>query len=215
MTDATKKTDYKPPSVYDTHCSGPGLLPETQQWTKGHCTAKRYKDEIFSNLSLPPQMNLHGKNVLISGSNSGIGFEAAFTFALWGAKVIMACRDPPIREIHPIKAMELIVERGQGKIDKSQLEWWQVDYISLKSVQALGNRWVQSGMVLDYLCNNAGLTVLNKIITEDGFELTSELNPLLYSRLALTMMMMMMIRIRQLSRSLPLDTYCVAHYEEC
>lgn len=163
-----------PPSIYDTHCSGPGLSPETQQWSKGHCTAKRYKDEILSNLPLPPQMDLRGKNVLISGANSGIGYEAAFTFALWGAKVIMACRDPPVRETHPLKAMELIIERGEGKIDKSQLEWWQVDYTKLKSVQALGDRWVQSGMVLDYLCNNAGLTVLDKIITEDGFELTSE-----------------------------------------
>jgi NAD(P)-dependent dehydrogenase (short-subunit alcohol dehydrogenase family) len=119
-------------------------------------------------------MDLQGKNVLLSGGNSGIGLEAAYTFAKWGAKVILACRDPPPHETHPEKAIELMLEKSEGEIKREQLEWWEVDYSSLDSVEALGKRWMDSGMVLDYLCNNAGLSSLKHITTKDGYELTSE-----------------------------------------
>lgn len=169
-------TSYTPPSVYDTHCDGPGLLPATKQWSFLRCQQRRFLTDFMTDLPYPPRMDLTGKNVLISGSNSGLGLEAAFTFALWGAKVIMACRDPPPHETHPTKAIEQIISRGEGDIKREQLEWWEVDYSSLKSVEALGKRWNESGMVLDYLCNNAGLSVLPLIKTEDGHELTRSVN---------------------------------------
>ncbi|MCO5577149.1 hypothetical protein L7F22_030972 [Adiantum nelumboides] len=121
-------------------------------------------------------MDLRGKNVLISGANSGIGMEAAYTFAQWGAKVILACRNPPPHELHPTKAIEMLIQRSGGEITRDQLEWWDVDFASFKSVEALGKKWIDSGMVLDYLCNNAGLSMLNHITTEDGFELTRSVN---------------------------------------
>lgn len=166
--------DHTPPSVLDTHCDGPGLLPSTAAWTRAYCQYKRFAGDITKVLPYPPRMDLRGKNVLISGANSGIGLEAAYTFAHWGAKVILACRNPPPHELHPTKAIETLVQRSGGEITRDQLEWWDVDFASLKSVEALGKKWIDSGMVLDYLCNNAGLSMLNNITTEDGFELTSE-----------------------------------------
>ncbi|UZJ55985.1 hypothetical protein CBS101457_005305 [Exobasidium rhododendri] len=164
------------PSVYDTHCSGAGLSPSTKAWTQVYCQYKRFTGDRSAMAPYPPRMDLSGKNVLISGANSGIGLEAAYTFAQWGANVILACRDPPPHEIHPTIAIKSMLERSKGTIKEDQLTWWEVDFASLKSVEALGKRWMESGMTLDYLCNNAGLSMRANITTEDGFELTRSVN---------------------------------------
>jgi len=39
-----------------------------------------------------PGADLRGKWIIISGSNNGVGFEAAKPFAAWGANLILACR---------------------------------------------------------------------------------------------------------------------------
>ena len=45
------------------------------------------KGEIRKNISLK------GKTILITGANTGIGYEASLDFVERGAKIIMACRD--------------------------------------------------------------------------------------------------------------------------
>jgi hypothetical protein len=48
-----------------------------------------------------PIKDLMGKWVVISGSNNGIGREAALFFARCGANIILACRNPPFHEKRP------------------------------------------------------------------------------------------------------------------
>jgi len=43
-------------------------------------------------LSCPTDINLNGKTVIITGSNTGIGYETAKAIAFMGAHTIMACR---------------------------------------------------------------------------------------------------------------------------
>lgn len=166
-----------PPSVNDTHCSGPGLLTTTQRW--GWLRRKYWQylgeKDVCKTLPLPPKQDLTGKTVIISGSNSGIGKEAAFRFASWGATVVMACRDAPNYEQHPEDAIKEILERD-ASIHPEQLEWWEVDFARLDSIRAFGRKWRESGRTCDILCNNAGLSVKKRIITADGFELTNQVN---------------------------------------
>ncbi|KAL9937217.1 hypothetical protein V8E36_003626 [Tilletia maclaganii] len=160
-----------PPSVYDTHCDGPGLSPETRPWSNWYCQYRRFAGDIRNTEEEPPNVDLTGKTVIITGANSGIGFQAALLSARWGANVILACRDPPPHEPHPDQCIEDIV--AKTGCPKDRLEWWEVDYSKLKTVHAFGKRWQESGRVCDYLFNNAGLTTPHTI-TEDGFDLSHQ-----------------------------------------
>lgn len=123
-----------------------------------------------------PDADLRGNWVIISGSNNGIGREAALKMASWGANLILACRDPPLKETHPT----LVVTecRAAARIsghEKSQIEWWELDCASLASVEAFAQRWLAADRPLDILCNNAGIGSspggAKVFKTADGFEI--------------------------------------------
>lgn len=166
------------PSVYDTHCDGPGLLPTTQPWSASYCNFRRYTRDVFTELTFPdpshPDYNCTGRTVVISGSNSGIGKQAAIYFASAGASVVMACRMTATHEQHPEEARKEVVAAAGVKDDK--VEVWEIDCGSLASVERFGKRWAESGRVLDILVNNAGLSAGQRRITDEGFELTHVVN---------------------------------------
>jgi len=166
------------PSVYDTHCDGPGLLPVTQQWPQYFRTIRKYLSDNFSNLPMPdyklPGHDCTGKTVIISGSNSGIGKQAAIYFASAGATVIMACRLTATHEQNPEEARKEVVQTAGVK--DSKVELWEIDCSSLANIERFGKKWQESGRVCDILVNNAGLSAGQRRITEEGFELTHVIN---------------------------------------
>ncbi|SJX62072.1 uncharacterized protein SRS1_10716 [Sporisorium reilianum f. sp. reilianum] len=174
MTTATSTV----PSVYDTHCDGPGLLPVTRPWSDTYCKLRKYAGEVLTTLAFPdatsPEFDCTGKTVLISGSNSGIGKEAAIYFASAGATVIMACRLTATHEQHPEEARKDVV--AAAGVDDAKVELWEIDCSSLANVERFGRRWAASGRTLDILVNNAGLTAGQRRITDEGFELTHVIN---------------------------------------
>jgi NAD(P)-dependent dehydrogenase (short-subunit alcohol dehydrogenase family) len=107
-----------------------------------------------------PSMN--GENVVITGANSGIGYEAARVFAKKGADVTMACRS---------------LERGKESADEirdetpdASTEVRQLDLASLDSVEEFAEGFLEDNDALDVLCNNAGVMAIPRTETEDGFE---------------------------------------------
>ena len=128
-----------------------------------------------------PNVDLSGKWVIISGANNGIGREAAIQFAKWGANIVLACRDPPPKEIHPKVVVEecLNAARKAGRTD-TEIEWWELDCSKLSSVEAFAKRWLDADKPLDILCNNAGIgsspggSAIFK--TQDGFEIIHQVN---------------------------------------
>ncbi len=141
-----------------------------------------------------PDVDLSGKWVLISGSNNGIGRHAATQFAAWGAHVILAARDPPERETHPSKVVAECqgAAREKGHAE-STIEWWEVDYGDLESVERLATRWLETGRPLDILCNNAGIGnspggLSAAFKTKDGFEIIHQVNFLAHVLLTLRLL---------------------------
>lgn len=104
----------------------------------------------------------------------------------------MGCRpNPPPREPSPASVVDecKAAAKANGKLD-AEFEWWEVDMGSVASVLALGKRWLETGRVLDILCNNAGISTApsKQVLTSDGFELVHQVNFLSHVLLTLTLL---------------------------
>lgn len=120
----------------------------------------------YTEASVPTQA---GKTILITGANTGIGFEAARVLAGRGARVLLGCRSEEKANV----AMGKIREQHSD----ADLAWIPLDLTSLKSV-AVAAAEVKKEPRLDVLVNNAGVMIPPKTLTEDGFELQFGVNHL-------------------------------------
>ncbi|MBL0310258.1 MAG: SDR family NAD(P)-dependent oxidoreductase [Bacteroidetes bacterium] len=103
---------------------------------------------------------LTGKNVLITGASSGLGFEASVQLAKRGAKVWMACRSG-------------IPEKGkmvQNLSGSNQVEMLPVDLSDIDSIVKLVNTLKESSVKLDVVICNAAVVPLKSRKTKQGFE---------------------------------------------
>ena len=129
-----------------------------------------------------PGADLTGKWVIISGANSGIGFEAAKSFAKWGANLVLACREPAAWEMHPTAAVEQCTAAAKANgHDGSSIEWWEIDMAKIATVEAFCAKWLATGRALDILCNNAGRRPAGPTtMTSDGFQALHQVVPSRY-----------------------------------
>jgi NAD(P)-dependent dehydrogenase (short-subunit alcohol dehydrogenase family) len=107
--------------------------------------------------------NLSGKVIVVTGANSGVGFEASREFARKGAHTILACRDP-------VKA-QVALTRIREEIPEAQAQILRLDLASLNSVHQFTTAVRAGHDRLDVLVNNAGLGGIPYTTTEDGFEM--------------------------------------------
>lgn len=113
-------------------------------------------------------MNLSGKTAIVTGSNTGIGYETALGLYQKGAKVYVACRNEA-------KATDAI-NRMKAQGGSGELVLGQLDLASLASVQDFAARVIAAETSLDYLINNAGIMIPPPSKTEDGFEIQFGVN---------------------------------------
>ncbi|MEE9599401.1 MAG: oxidoreductase [Anaerolineales bacterium] len=106
--------------------------------------------------------DLTGKVIVITGANSGIGFEAAKEFARKGARIILASRNK--------NKAEAALSQIQTEIPGSQAEILQLDLANLRSVQQFADSFKKKYDRLDILLNNAGIMMVPYGKTKDGFE---------------------------------------------
>ncbi len=113
---------------------------------------------------------LSGKVAVVTGANSGLGYESAKALAGAGVHVVMAARTQPkarrayedILSAHPEASLE-IVELDLGSLDTVR-----------KAAATVSGRHPQ----IDILINNAGLMALPERRTADGFEMQFGVNHL-------------------------------------
>uniref|UniRef100_A0A1I8NS07 WW domain-containing oxidoreductase n=1 Tax=Stomoxys calcitrans TaxID=35570 RepID=A0A1I8NS07_STOCA len=116
--------------------------------------------------------DLHGRLAVITGANSGIGYETTRSLAFHGCDVIMACRSR--------SSTEDVIERiaKDRAVCRSRLRWMQLDLSSFKSVCNFVEELKRSVKHIDMLILNAGVFALPYTITEDGLETTFQVSHL-------------------------------------
>ncbi len=103
-----------------------------------------------------------GRTVLVTGANSGLGFNTSRALAAAGARVLMACRSADKAS----KARDQILQL----VPQAELELVSLDLASLDSVKACVQAVTEQHDKLDLLINNAGIMAVPYAQTEDGFE---------------------------------------------
>jgi NAD(P)-dependent dehydrogenase (short-subunit alcohol dehydrogenase family) len=105
----------------------------------------------------------HGRVAVVTGANSGIGFEAAQVLADRGAVTVLACRDAARGKD---AADRIITASPQARVSVVSC-----DLASLASVRQAAEEVRADHERLDLLINNAGLMMPPRGTTADGFEL--------------------------------------------
>ncbi|CEG27305.1 oxidoreductase [Bacillus sp. B-jedd] len=106
--------------------------------------------------------DLSGKRVVITGGNSGIGFEAALGFAEKGAEVIIASRNIGRGEAAASKISQIVPD--------ARISVMELNLSDLASVRAFAQEFSSNYQSLDMLINNAGIMMPPLSFTKDGFE---------------------------------------------
>jgi len=115
------------------------------------------KKENWTTANIP---DLSGKVIIVTGGNSGLGYESVKAFAEKGAEVILATRS---------------IEKGEtakqqiGNV-KGKIVIMQLDLMDFASVKSFADNFSKKYTRLDVLLNNAGIMTTPYFLTKDGLE---------------------------------------------
>jgi len=115
---------------------------------------------MWTKSNIPDQT---GKTIIVTGANTGIGFETALALFEAGAHVVLACRDLKKGEDTVLK---LQTHHGTGSLEAGVL-----DLSDLSSVKQFATTFLQGHEQLHVLINNAGVAMRPASKTSQGYEL--------------------------------------------
>jgi NAD(P)-dependent dehydrogenase (short-subunit alcohol dehydrogenase family) len=105
----------------------------------------------------------HGRLAVVTGANTGLGFETAQVLAAHGASVVLAVRD--------IEKGKAAAARIAGTAPGANVTVQSLDLTSLDSIRAAAGELRARHPRIDLLINNAGVMFPPRQTTRDGFEL--------------------------------------------
>ncbi len=107
---------------------------------------------------------MNRKTILITGANSGLGFEAAKQLAKQGHEIILLCRNK--------EKGEIAVSEIKSYSNNQNIHLYTANLASQKSIEAVAQQIKKDISKLDVLLNNAGGVFNNFQLSEDGIEMT-------------------------------------------
>ncbi|XP_065881298.1 uncharacterized protein [Euphorbia lathyris] len=116
------------------------------------------------------QIRIEGKNCMVTGANSGIGYATVEGLASRGANVYMVCRN---KERGEAALSEIRTTTGNQNV---HLE--VCDLSSVSEIKSFTSRFVSKDVPVHVLINNAGLLENERVSTSEGLELNFAVNVL-------------------------------------
>lgn len=107
--------------------------------------------------------DLTNKIFIVTGANSGLGYEISKALAGKNAEVIMACRN--------IQAGKEAKQNIQAHYSAATITVWKLDLASLESIESFSEKIRTKYNRIHGLINNAGVMAVPKNTTHDGFEM--------------------------------------------
>lgn len=168
-------------------------------------TKQYLKSQLLTKLPIPTK-SFAGQTVIVTGSNTGMGLEAArHLVRLDAARVILAVRSTAKGEAAAASIRSSFPERHNKPEDpESVVQVWPLDLASYASVGAFAARAAAELDRLDVLINNAGMYVYKSgFALAEGDEATVTVN--VVSTLLLGLLLLPKLR----ETSVRLDKECV------
>ncbi|KAJ8031747.1 Retinol dehydrogenase 12 [Holothuria leucospilota] len=142
------------------------------------------------------------RTFIVTGGNTGIGYQTAKKIAQLGGRVILACRSEE-RAKNAIENMKKETQEEFAKVEKKEetggevpelnIEFMQLDLASFESTVEFARRYKDRGLPLHVLICNAGLYgPSTRTLTDDGFELHFQVNYL--SHFLLTLLLLPLLK---------------------
>ena len=129
---------------------------------------------------------LDGRVAIVTGANSGVGYEIAVQLAARGAHVVLAARNKD--------RLRDAVDRLQTAAPGASVEAMHLDLAELASVTSFARAFADRYGGLDILINNAGISGGPRRETVDGFEMLFQVNYL--GHFALTGLLLPLLNVR-------------------
>ncbi|WP_426562941.1 oxidoreductase [Angustibacter sp. McL0619] len=115
--------------------------------------------------------DLSGQVAVVTGANSGVGFEASVELARHGAHVVLACRNAE-RGDEALRGL-------RARVSAASVELRQLDLADLASVRRFAAELLDARPRIDVLVNNAGVMAPSeRALSADGHELQLATNHL-------------------------------------
>ncbi len=113
---------------------------------------------------------MNQKRIFITGSTDGIGKQTAIELALQGHEIILHGRN----KIKINKTLEEIINQTNNK----NIKGFVADFSSFKQIKKMATEITNEYNYIDILINNAGIYMKERILTENGYETTFQVNHL-------------------------------------
>ncbi len=134
-----------------------------------------------------PVVDLAGKVAVVTGGNTGIGYETAKTLSIMGAQTFIACRseEKATAVSHNFQLILCIcdesphdqaIQRMREEVGAEfpgktvEVEFLPLDLSSYQSTREFVSAFRSKNLPLHILVNNAGVLQLERDVTPDGYE---------------------------------------------
>ncbi|KAF4347421.1 hypothetical protein G4B88_026109 [Cannabis sativa] len=116
------------------------------------------------------QIRIDGKNCIVTGANSGIGFATAQGLASRGATVYLVCRNK--------ERGEAALSHIKSSTGNKNVHLEVCDLSSISDIKSFASRFALKNEPLHVLVNNAGVLENNRVTTSEGHEMNFAVNVL-------------------------------------